>query len=232
MIWPPMPDIVYFTCSGGAGNRRLEHRQLRCNMMNDLVSEESVERQGAPGAGAVLRLGFSRLLVGLGIRRPSFAERVEEYRRGTPAEQRARQQALRCVEGIEEARTRLLVLARGMSEGGIKTSVKFWPVTYRVGTDNKDRKFGVAEMQAAIVVATRTATGRDTTALPVTITATRRQVNILPNFAVLQTSEQHSYVTGLFLNVANTMKGAGDRSFCDRLEDALAEAVASGRLQG
>jgi len=197
-------------------------------MMNELASEDSV--RPASGAAAAMRLSFSRLLVGLGIKRPSFAEKVEEYRRGTPAEQRARQQALRCAEGVEEARTRLLVLARGMSEGGIKTSVKFWPVTYRVGTDNKDRKFGVAEMQAAVMVATRTATGRETTALPITITATRRQVSILPNFALLQTSDQHSYVTGLFLNVAKTLKGNDDRSFCDRLEDALAEAVASGRL--
>lgn len=201
-------------------------------MMNDMVGQATMQRQRGPARPAALRLGFSRLLVGLGFRRPSFADKVEEYRRGSPAEQRARQQALRCIDGIEEARSRLLQLARGMSEGGLETTVKFSSVAYRVGTDSKDRKYGVAEMQAAILLAIRTASGREITPLPITITATRRELNILPNFAVLQASEQRSYVTDLFLKVANSLKGSDGRNFCDRLEDALAQAVASGRLRG
>ena len=201
-------------------------------MMNDLVSEARVQRQEGPRTSAGFRSGVSRLLVGLGIKRPSFTDKVEEYRRGTPAEQRARQQALRCAEGIEEARTRLLRLAQGMSDGGITTTVTFSPTAYRVGTDLKDRKFGFAEMQATIVMTARTAAGRETSALPVTIKATRREVSILPNFAQLQASEQRGQLTELFFKVANSLKGTDRRSFCDRLEDTLAQAVASGRLRG
>ncbi len=195
-------------------------------MANELVSEELAAEARGGRVAAALR----RVLIALRLRRPSFTDKVDAYRRGTAEERRARRQALRCAGEVENARARLIHMAQRLSEGGIDTTLKFWPVTYRVGINRKDRKFGFAEMRGTALVKTRSAAGIETTALPFTITAMPEKTNILPNVAGLKESGQQNAVTKLFLELSLGAGDATDRIFCERFENALAQAVAAGRL--
>jgi hypothetical protein len=85
-------------------------------------------------------------------------------------------------------------------------------------------------MRGTLVVKTRSASGIETTALPFTITATPEKITILPNVAGLKESGQQNAVTKLFLELSHSTGDATDRIFCERFENALAQAVASGRL--
>lgn len=195
-------------------------------MANELVSEELATEARGGRVAAALR----RILIALRLRRPSFNDKVDAYRRGTAEERRARRQALRRTVDVEHARARFVDMARRLSEGGIDTTLKFWPIAYRVGINRKDRKFGFAEMRGTLVVKTRSASGIETTALPFTITATPEKITILPNVAGLKESGQQNAVTKLFLELSHSTGDATDRIFCERFENALAQAVASGRL--
>ena len=195
-------------------------------MANELVSEELAAEARGGRVAAALR----RVLIALRLRRPSFNDKVDAYRRGTAEERRARRQALRRTGDVEHARARFVDMARRLSEGGIDTTLKFWPIAYRVGINRKDRKFGFAEMRGTLVVKTRSASGIETTALPFTITATPEKITILPNVAGLKESGQQNAVTKLFLELSHSTGDATDRIFCERFENALAQAVASGRL--
>jgi hypothetical protein len=195
-------------------------------MANELVSEELTTEARGTRVAAALR----RVLVALRLRRPSFNDKVDAYRRGTAEERRARRQALRRTGDIEHARARFVDMARRLSEGGIDTTLKFWPIAYRIGINRKDRKFGFAEMRGTLVVKTRSAPGIETTALPFTITATPEKITILPNVAGLKESGQQNAVTKLFLELSHSTGDATDRIFCERFENALAQAVATGRL--
>jgi hypothetical protein len=197
--------------------------------MNELVRESSLRRR-TPVAGRGLKFAMVRLLGGLGIKRRTFADRVEEHRRGKPEEQRARQQALRCADGARAARLRLQQMAQHMTEGGIETSVQFRPIVYKVGVDGKGRKIGFAEMQGAIALSVRTPSGREITSLPIIIRAARKDINILPNIAELQAGGQQNYIVSLFLKIADRSGGADEHLFCERFADALAQAVASHRI--
>jgi hypothetical protein len=199
-------------------------------MVNELASEDTGAEPETMGILAEMRHGLRHLLIRLGLKQPSFADKVEAYRRGTAEERRARRQAQRCVEGIEQARARLQRMAGRISEGGVETSVKFWPIAYRVGTNRKDRKFGFAELRGVIVLSARMVAGRQTTSLPITVTSTRDEVTIQPSFAVLQASGQQNTVVDLFLEVSHMSGDHDERVFCEEFENALAQAVASGRL--
>ncbi|HZB93889.1 MAG TPA: hypothetical protein VE397_20745 [Stellaceae bacterium] len=195
-------------------------------MTNELVTEglATEARRGRAAAG------LRRVLIALRLRRPSFTDKVDTYRRGTAEERRARRQALRQTGDVERARAHFVHAAQRLSEGGIDTAVKFWPIAYRTGTNRKNRKYGFAEMRGAFLVRTRSASGVETTALPFTITAKPDTITILPNAAELNASSQQNAMTKLFLELSNSPGDATDRAFCERLEDALARAVASGRL--
>jgi hypothetical protein len=195
-------------------------------MANELVSEELTAEARGGRVTAVLR----RVLIALRLKRPSFNDKVDAYRRGTAEERRARHQALRRTGDVERARAHFVDMARRLSEGGIDTTLKFWPVAYRVGINRKDRKFGFAEMRGTLVVKTRSASGIETTALPFTITATPDKISILPNVAGLKESGQQNAVTKLFLELSHSTGDTTDRVFCERFENALAQAVATGRL--
>jgi hypothetical protein len=195
-------------------------------MTNELVSEELAAEARGGRVAAALR----RVLIALRLRRPSFTDKVDAYRRGTAEERRARRQALRRADDVERARARFVHMAQRLSEGGIDTTLKFWPIAYRVGINRKDRKFGFAEMRGTVLVKTRSAAGIETTALPFTITAMPEKINILPNVAGLKESGQQNAVTKLFLELSHSAGDATDRAFCERFENALAQAVATGRL--
>ena len=195
-------------------------------MMNDLASDE----RGA-GLFTAVRYGVRRTLVGLRLARPSFAEKVDAYRRGTAEERRCLRQAQRCVDGIERARSRLQRTAQRLSDGGIPTTVKFWPVTYKIGINRKDRKFGFAEMSGVIALSTLTPAGRQISSLPITLSSTRDHVTVQPSIATLQASGQKSAVVDLFLEITSVSGNNAERAFCERFEDALAQAVATGRLR-
>ncbi len=199
-------------------------------MMNDLAGEATGADIRSPGLLRAMRDGLRRLLVAMGILRPTFAEKVDAYRRGTAEERRYRRQAQRCVEGIEQARAHLQRMARRLAEGGIPTTVKLWPVEYRIGVDRKDRKFGFAELSGVIALSIRTPAGRQITSLPITVSATRGHVTIQPSIATLQASGQKNAVVDLFLEITTASGDHDERVFCDRFEDALAQAVATGRL--
>jgi hypothetical protein len=199
-------------------------------MINDVASDRTAARFRPFRVFAAPWRGFRQILVALGLRAPSFADRVEAHRRGTAEERRARRAAGRCVPALEQARIRLQRMARHLSEGGLRTTVKFSPIAYRIGVGRKGRKFGFAELPTIIVVSAGTATGHQTTALPVTVTATQQELMITPNFALLQTSEQRGVMVDLLLEAAHNGE-RDDKAFCERLEDVLARAIADGRLR-
>jgi hypothetical protein len=199
-------------------------------MMNDLASEETGAESRRWGFFEAVRDGMRRTFVGIGLMRPSFSEKVDAFRRGTAEERRCQRQAQRCVDGIERARLRLHRMARRLSEGGIPTTVKFWPISYKIGVNRKDRKFGFAELSGVIALSTRSANGRYVTSLPITVSSTRDHVTIQPSIATLQASGQTNAVVDLFLAITAVSGNDAERVFCDRFEDALAEAVAARRL--
>ncbi len=200
-------------------------------MMNDLASEDTGVEARRLGLFAAVRRGLRYLLVGMGLMRPSFAEKIDAYRRGTAEERRCRRQAQRCVDGIERARVRLKRMARRLSDGGVPTTVTFRPVAFRVGVNHKDRKFGFAELSGVIALSTQTPAGRQIASLPITVSSTHDHVTIQPSIATLQASGQKSAVVDLFLEITTVSGNNAERTFCDRFEDALAQAVASGRLR-
>jgi hypothetical protein len=173
---------------------------------------------------------MSRLLGGLGPQRRTFIDRVEAYRRGTPQDQRARDEALRCADGVWAARQRLQHMAQHMTEGGLETSIQFRPLVYKVSADSKGRKFGVAEMQGAIILSARTASGAEMISLPFIISTSLRKTSVFPHIAELPPSAQQNHIVRLFLRVAERSGNADEHVFCDRLENALAHAVAARRI--
>lgn len=195
-------------------------------MMNELVTEGLATgvRRGRAATG------LRRVLIALRLRRPSFNDKVDAYRRGTAEDRRARRQAVRRTVDVERARAHFVHVAQRLSRGGIDTTVKFWPIAYRMGTNRKDRKYGFAEMRGTLLVKTRSTSGVETTALPFTITAKPDTIAILPNVAELKASGRQNVVTKLFLELGHSTGDATDRIFCERLENALAQAVATGQL--
>lgn len=205
----------------------MDGRSPHSDMINDVAGADSEAAPPAPGALS----GVRRLLILLRLKQPSFADKVDAYRRGTTEERRSRRQAERCRDGIERARARLQRMAARLADGGLPTTVKFWPVAYRFGTDRKDRRFGYAELRSVILVSTRRTSPSPTAALPITVTSTRQEVTIQPSFAALQESGQNNVLIDLFLEVAHGAGTHDERLFCERFEDALAQAIASGRLR-
>lgn len=199
-------------------------------VINDLVSDGIDVEARRLGHVSALRSGLRRALIALGLLRPSFNDKVDAYRRGTAQDRRCLRQARRCTDGIERARARLQRMAQRLSNGGVPTTVRFWPIAYKIGTNRKDRKFGFAEMTGVIVLSTKTPVGRQITSLPITISSTRDRVAVLPSIATLQASGQKNAVVDLFLEIVPVSGDSTEHGFCERFEDALARAVATGRL--
>jgi hypothetical protein len=200
-------------------------------MINDLVSEEPATGARPLGSIAALRRGFQRTLVALRLKSPSFTDRVEAYRRGTADDRRARREAERCLPAVEQARSRLLRMARQLSEGGLRTTMQFSPITFRIAKGRNSRKFGFAELPAIIVISAGRPGADRTTALPITITSTLEELIVMPNFALLQTREQQGAMVELLLEAAHGGTTRDEDAFCERLENALARAVAGGRIR-
>lgn len=225
-----MAKVMYIPASSGRRGHNSDHQDRQSRMINGLVSENAATEPRPTGMSSGLRRGFRRLLVAFRLRSPSFVDRVDEHRRGSTGERRAQRQAERSIPGIEQGRARLVRMAGRLSDGGVRTSVKFWPIAYRVATSRKDRRFGFAELPAVITISCRTVVGLQTTSLPVTVVSVGDDISITPNFTVLQASEQQGVVVRLFLEVAHDKASRSEQAFCDRLEDALARAVAAGHI--